>query len=116
MKTPITAKQLAQQNPVAAAQLAERLTKAAKPQLYCVIIGSAVGNSEFIPITTVNQASAAFRAFCAENGFGARDAGSCKIYAGGKQVGYVSYNGRVWEGREADWKSGATPIFDPSSN
>lgn len=65
MRTNISAKQLAKINPLAAARLAEAI----KPALYCVIIGSAVGNSDFIPLTTLNDASAAFRAFCDEHGF-----------------------------------------------
>jgi len=82
-----------------------------KPELYCVIVGSAVGNSEFIPMTTLNDASTAFRAFCDANGFGARDAGDCQIWQGDKIVAHVSYNGKVWE--HATKTRDAKPIFDP---
>jgi hypothetical protein len=81
------------------------------PNLHCVIVGSALGDSEFIPFTTLNEASRAFRFFCDENGFGARDAGSCYIYNGNKIVARVSYNGKVWEG--STYKPGAAPLFDP---
>ena len=41
-----------------------------------------------------------------------RDCG--QIYQNGCAVAYVSYNGRVWQGRAKDWKPGQLPIFDPS--
>ncbi len=74
------------------------IRKTANRGLHCVIIGSAVGDSEFIPLETLNQASAAFRAFCDENGFSARDAGDCQIWNGSKPVAHVSYNGNIWQG------------------
>lgn len=32
----------------------------------------------------------------------------------GTEVYYLSYNGRVWNGRPSDWKPGAVPVYDPS--
>jgi hypothetical protein len=90
-----SAKQLRQSNP----QLADSmlaLLQPAKPSLYCVIVDSAVGESEFIPLTTLNEASAAFRAFCDNNGFGARDAGDCQIWHNGQLVAHVAFNGNVF--------------------
>lgn len=117
MKKNLSAKQLVKSNPAKAASILDCLVnladiqRPAKPELYCVIVGSAVGNSDFIPLTTLNDASAAFRAFCDENGFGARDAGDCQIWQGNKIVAHVSYNGKVWEGET--WTRDAKPIFDP---
>lgn len=34
------------------------------------------------------------------------------IFDGGRLVGHVSYNGRVWAGEPRDWKPGAVPLFD----
>ena len=103
-----SAKQLLKSNPIQAAKFAEFL----KPQLFCVIIGSAVGDSEFIPCTTLNQCSAAYRAFLNENDLGSRDAGSCYIYSGNKIVAHVSYNGKVWEGEH--YILNAEPLFKPA--
>lgn len=84
-----------------------------KPILQIVVLNSAVGNSEFFPIKTLNQASAFYRRFCEVNGFGARDAGRCEIWDETKCVAHVSYNGKVWEGQF--WDSNAKPIFVPST-
>lgn len=74
------------------------LSKPAKPELYCVIVCSAAGNSDFIPLTTLNDASKAFRAFCDENGFGAREAGDCQIWNHNKLVAHVAFNGNIFAG------------------
>lgn len=34
------------------------------------------------------------------------------IFDGERQVGYVSYNGRVWAGEPRGWKAGDKPIYD----
>lgn len=72
------------------------LNRPTTPELYCVIVGSAVGDSEFIPLTTLNEASDAFRAFCDDNDLGARDAGECQIHSAGRVVARVAYNGNVF--------------------
>lgn len=75
------------------------------------IVGSECGNSPEVPIETLNDASAKYRAFIAENGLGASGAGSCYILQNKKIVAHVSYNGKVWEGKS--WTPDAKPIFDP---
>lgn len=34
------------------------------------------------------------------------------IFEGERQVGHVSYNGRVWPGLPTQWKPGDRPIYD----
>lgn len=34
------------------------------------------------------------------------------IYEGERQIGYVSYNGRVWAGEQRGWKADDKPIYD----
>lgn len=34
------------------------------------------------------------------------------IYEGDRQIGYVSYNGRVWEGSPREWKSDTKMLFN----
>lgn len=75
------------------------------------VLRSAVGNSPVTPFETLNQASALYRAFIAKNGFGASEAGECVIRDGAKVVARISYNGKVWAGRE--YVAGAQPIFQP---
>jgi len=89
-----------------------RRTAADRAQLQCVILDSAVGNSEFFPIATLNQASAVYRAFTEKFDLGARDAGRCEIWDDRRCVAHVAYNGTVWEG--PTWKPGDKPIYDPS--
>jgi len=123
-----SAKQLRNENPQLANRMAELFIKSspnritaievietpnAKPLLHCVVVDSAIGNSEFVPIKTLNEASAFYRNFLDENGFGARDGGICYIYHGNKVVPRVSYNGRVWDGE--NYQPNATPIFDPAA-
>ena len=93
-----------------------RLAAAVQTQQYVVIVGSDLGDSEFIPITTLNEASARYRAFIEANNLGGSQAGSCHIYSGGQIVAHVSYNGRVW-GRPSprDWQPGDKPIYDPTA-
>ena len=75
------------------------------------IVGSDMGDSPEVPINTLNDASAKYRAFIEENGLGASGAGRCLIMQSGKVVGRVSYNGKVWEGNTHT--PNATPIFQP---
>jgi len=58
----------------------------------------------------LNDASAAFRAFCCENGLGAREAGNCQIWSGDKVVAHVSFNGNIWAG--ATWKRNGDLLFN----
>lgn len=105
-----SAKQLAAENPQAAAVIAAKF----KPLLTCRITGSDAGSCAPMQCDTLNQASAAYRAFIKENFFGASEAGTCRIYANGRQVAYVSYNGKVWSGTH--YQPDAKPLYDPSEN
>ena len=78
-----------------------------------VIVGSDFGDSEFVPITTLNEASARYRAFIIANNLGASQAGQCLIYSENQVVAHVSYNGRVWEGEH--WHPGQVELFNPNS-
>jgi hypothetical protein len=80
-------------------------------EMHCVIIGSVLGDSEFFPITTLNEGSAMFRKFVEHHGLGARDAGHCQIWHKNEIVAHVSYNGKVWPG--AHWQRDATPLYEP---
>lgn len=80
-------------------------------QMTVQIVGSAAGKSLEVPIQTLNDASAKYRAFLDENGFGSRDGGCCYIKHGGKIVAHVSHNGKVWEGKK--YVPDAKPIFTP---
>jgi hypothetical protein len=75
------------------------------------IKGSALGSCPPVPFKTLNEASVAYRAFIEQNGLGSRDAGACYIRDGGKVVAHVSYNGKVWAGKE--WDGKAEPLFVP---
>lgn len=74
---------------------------------------SALGDGPELPIVTLNQASAAYRAFLDSGGLGSSEAGCCLIRQAGKVVAHVSYNGKVWAGTERDWKAGTEPLFVP---
>ncbi len=46
----------------------------------------------------------------------ARTLRGAKIFEGKEQIAYVSQNGKVWAGREVDWRPDDHPVFDPSSS
>lgn len=76
-----------------------------------------IGTKRF-PFTTPEAASAAYRAYIEARNLGASRAPSCNIVDGdGKQVGYVSYNGKVWQGTQGDWhaRNNPQPVFNPYS-
>lgn len=62
--------------------------------------------------STVEAASAAYRALIDDQDLGASEAPNCDLLdVKGSKVGYVSYNGKVWTG---DWDAGtAVCIFNP---
>lgn len=73
-----------------------------------------IGRRSFA-FTSFEQVSAAYSATIGAMDYGASRTPSCKIFdASGKQVAYVSYNGRVWAGEERGWKSGNTPLYAPN--
>lgn len=46
-------------------------------------------------------------------GGGNWDGGDIEEVATGLQIGYVSYNGRVWAGHRNDWKPEMNPLYEP---
>jgi hypothetical protein len=62
-------------------------------------------------VASFEEASRAVRKFIGNKGASQCPRGMGLIADGGKIVAHVSYNGRVWAGRE--WKSGDTPLYDP---
>jgi hypothetical protein len=62
-------------------------------------------------VASFAEASAAVRAFIGNRGASQCRRGIGLIADGGKIVAHVSYNGRVWPGRE--WQSGMVSLYDP---
>jgi len=62
-------------------------------------------------VASYQEASEAVRKFIGNRGASQCPRGMGLIAEGGKITAHVSYNGRVWAGQ--DWKSGATPLYDP---
>lgn len=64
-------------------------------------------------VKSLAEASKLFQDWIDENYYGASDlsASDGHLYKNGKLFGYVSYNGRVWEGNQRDWKN-SKEIFD----
>jgi len=72
-----------------------------------------VGRKSFA-FTSLEQVSESYRATIDRLGLGASNTPKCDIIdARGDVIAHVSYNGRVWRGHRNEWKSGATPIYDP---
>jgi hypothetical protein len=65
---------------------------------------------------TVGNYAEASRHYCAKreaSGLGASQFGPATIQDGKKPIAHISYNGKVWSGRPADWVSNKIPLFDP---
>lgn len=61
---------------------------------------------------TLQAVSDAYSAARDASGEGASGVPSAKVFDGaGKQIGHISYNGRIWPG--ATWQPGVAPLFDP---
>lgn len=75
-------------------------------------------NGSNFSIQTANEASAILvrcRELAASEGIvgASQFGGQFPIYdAARREVGYVSYNGKVWQGKRKDWKT-AVSVFDP---
>jgi hypothetical protein len=68
------------------------------------------------PIETLNQASEIQKRFfneMLERGEDSSSLPTLLIFVDGKARGYVSQNGKVWEGSPREWKPGQKPLFDP---
>jgi hypothetical protein len=88
----------------------------AKLPLTLWIEESAVGDSKPFQFETLNQASAAFRAFTRDNDLGGSGCGRCVIRKGfdrrGPVVAHVSFNGRVWAGAPHEWNNKTALLMD----
>lgn len=65
------------------------------------------------PVATLNEASAIWSAYRDQKGLRSSSAPRVDIVVEGEPRAYVSYNGKVYEGRPEGWKSGVKPLFDP---
>lgn len=86
------------------AESAAGLTVPEKPEGYFVKDGSTLRQ------VTLEQASKMMSAVRQESGMGGSELGQLKLYdADGKQIAYVSYNGKVWAGTE--YINGVEPLY-----
>ena len=61
------------------------------------------------------EASRLCREFLERTGKGNSRWSGGALFNGAEQVGYVSFNGRVWAGTAREWKPGQTPLYVPPS-
>lgn len=73
-----------------------------------------IGDAVF-PFTSCEEVSGAYRATIEHMGIGASETPPCRIMnERGREVGYVSYNGRVWACPAMLWDGSQRPVYDPS--
>lgn len=74
-------------------------------------------NGHRIPFETLNEASGIICELRRESGMGTREFGTFFpiVNEHGEEVAFVSYNGRVFEGKRAQWKT-AKCVFDPAKD
>jgi hypothetical protein len=64
-----------------------------------------------VPVSSFEEASRVCQAYIGKHELGGGNWTGGAIYDGrGKQIAYVSYNGRVWPGKASEWKPGAKEI------
>jgi len=63
---------------------------------------------------SLTEASKMFRDWIDLNDFGASNlkASDGHLFKDGKRIGFISYNGRVWEGDPRKWNSSTKEMFD----
>lgn len=71
-----------------------------------------VTGNKVVPVTSYEEASKVCRAYLDKTGIGNTRWTGGALFEGEKQIGYVSYNGRVWSGRAQDWQPGMVPLWD----
>lgn len=76
--------------------------------MYELVIGRKV-----YPVPDLRTASRLFAAARDAAMEGASDMPPVHVRLNGKRWGYISYNGKVWQGTPQAWTSGAVPAFDP---
>ncbi len=64
------------------------------------------------PINSFAEASAMFAKARDASGMGASEIPTPLIFDGAKQVAYVSYNGRVWEGSPQTWSKTSKMLYE----
>jgi len=84
--------------------LAEAKEEAAQHAARCNL--TLLIHGQRVPFETANEASGIVRELRDESGMGSRAFGSqfAIVDKSGKEVGWVSYNGRVWQGTRKNWK------------
>ena len=87
-------------------------TLQANPQMVLRIIPRR-GKERDIPVETLNQASQIWDRLRLEKGWRASTAPDGQVLVGGLPRGYLSLNGRVWQGAKADLPR--VLIFDPAA-
>lgn len=65
-------------------------------------------------VASLSEASAMFCDARDKANTGASRTPTPLIFDGGRQIAYVSYNGRVWADTPQAWRPGDTPLFDNS--
>lgn len=65
------------------------------------------------PVETLKECSDIFSAVRDQSGQGCSRFPNGKIFKGGKQIAYVSYNGRVWPG--TTYVADVTPLYGITS-
>lgn len=79
------------------------------PTLFLTITGSDCDpNERLIPFRTLNEASAIYRRLIDQNCFGASQVGQAIITDGKTAVAHISYNGKVWQGKDLRGRSRST--------
>ena len=72
-----------------------------------------ITSGELVDVKDFAEASAACRAFLDEMNIGNSEWSGGPLWDGNKQIGYVSFNGKVWAGRSKDWQVGMKPLYNP---
>ena len=84
------------------------------PDLPAVTAATMTIGRRSYPVASLAEASAMFIAARDRAGTGGRDTPTPLLFdREGRQIAYVSYNGRVWAGTPRDWKPGHRPLVDP---
>jgi hypothetical protein len=64
-------------------------------------------------VSSYDEASAVCMKYISEYDLGGGNWRGGQIYDNDVQVAHVSYNGRVWEGLNGNWKPGLKPLWEP---
>lgn len=67
------------------------------------------------PVSSPREASQKVSAVIDQMGIGNSKYPGATLHRGNEQIGYVAYNGRVFEGRSEEWKPGTRTLYDPDT-